>query len=66
MATSPTRSPDERDELDLPERSLVVLEATNTVEFVVTYLALLDGGHVPLLAGAHHRDARRRAGSRTP
>ena len=23
---------------------------------MVTYLALLDGGHVPLLAGAHHQD----------
>ena len=34
----------------------MVLEATNTVEFVVTYLALLDGDHVPLLAGAHHQD----------
>ena len=65
-------------ELDLPARSLVVLEATNTIEFVVTYLALLDGGHVPLLAGAHHpaladaweadaRDRdRRRVGHRAP
>jgi len=42
-------------ELDLAARSLVVLEATNTIEFVVTYLALLDGGHVPLLAGAHRQ-----------
>ena len=41
------------DELDLPPRSLVVLEAANTVSFVTTYLALLDGGHVPLLTGAH-------------
>ncbi len=40
-------------ELDLGERAMVVLEATATVEFVVTYLALLEAGHVPLLAGAH-------------
>ena len=42
----------------------MVLEATNTVEFVVTYLALLDGGHVPLLAGAHHHDLAARVGAR--
>lgn len=40
-------------ELALPTRSLVVLVAEPSVEFVTTYLALLDGGHVPLLAGDH-------------
>jgi len=40
-------------ELGLDERSVVVLGASNTLEFVVTYLALLAGDHVPLLAGAH-------------
>jgi len=42
-----------RQELDLGPRAVVLLAATNTVEFVVTYLALLDAGHVPLLAGDH-------------
>ena len=37
-------------ELALSERSMVVLSGTNSAEFVVTYLALLDAGHVPLLA----------------
>lgn len=36
--------------LDLPERSVVVLSGGNSVEWVVTYLALMSGGHVPLLA----------------
>lgn len=40
-------------ELALPARSVVVLTGTTTLEYVVTYLALLDGGHVPLLAGQH-------------
>ncbi|HEY3484470.1 MAG TPA: AMP-binding protein, partial [Ilumatobacteraceae bacterium] len=45
---------DERiDELDLVDRSLVVLSGGNHLEFVVTYLALVDAGHVPLLAGSH-------------
>lgn len=37
-------------ELALSDRSVVVLSGTNSAEFVVTYLALLDAGHVPLLA----------------
>jgi acyl-CoA synthetase (AMP-forming)/AMP-acid ligase II len=40
-------------ELALPSRSLVVLVAEPSIEFVTTYLALLGGGHVPLLAGDH-------------
>jgi non-ribosomal peptide synthetase component E (peptide arylation enzyme) len=45
---------DERlDRLALAPRSLVVLKAEPTIEFVTTYLALLDGGHVPLLASEH-------------
>jgi acyl-coenzyme A synthetase/AMP-(fatty) acid ligase len=40
-------------ELDLGGRSLVVLTGTPGVELVTTYLALLDDGHVPLLAGDH-------------
>lgn len=40
-------------ELDLGARSLVVLAGTPGIELVTTYLALLDGGHVPLLAGDH-------------
>lgn len=40
-------------ELGLARRSVVVLTARNSVEFVSTYLALLKGGHVPLLAGSH-------------
>ena len=38
-------------ELALPGRAVIVLGASNTLEFVVTYLALLEAGHVPLLAG---------------
>ena len=41
------------DELALAERSLVVLRASNSIEFVTTYLAVLAGDHVPLLAGDH-------------
>jgi acyl-CoA synthetase (AMP-forming)/AMP-acid ligase II len=40
-------------ELRLAPRSLVVLAGTPGLEFVTTYLALLDGGHVPLMAGDH-------------
>ena len=42
-----------RDELALSERSLVVLKASSSIEFVTTYLAILAGDHVPLLAGEH-------------
>ncbi|NNE12456.1 MAG: AMP-binding protein, partial [Ilumatobacter sp.] len=41
-----------RRELDLDQRSLVVLAGANSLEFVVTYLALLDGRHVPVLAAS--------------
>lgn len=37
-------------ELGLASRTVVVLAGTNTVDFVVTYLALLAGNHVPLLS----------------
>src|SRR5262245_6960359 len=47
------RVADRQAELALPTRSLVVLVAEPSVEFVTTYLALLDGDHVPLLAGDH-------------
>jgi acyl-coenzyme A synthetase/AMP-(fatty) acid ligase len=49
------RVADRRAELDLGQRDIVVLATTNTLEFVVTYLALLDGGHVPRRRG--HRAA---------
>ena len=42
-----------RRELDLAPRSIVVLSGDNSLEWVSTYLALLDAGHVPLLAGDH-------------
>jgi hypothetical protein len=41
-----------RTELDLADRSLVVLGGTNGLEWVITYLALLADDHVPLLGGA--------------
>ena len=41
-----------RRELGLSRRSLVLLSGPNSLQFIVTYLALLDEGHVPLLAGA--------------
>ncbi len=41
------------DELPLPQRSLVILTGETSLDFVVCYLALLQQGHVPLLAGAH-------------
>ena len=44
------------DELDLDARSLVVLTGDRSIEFVISYLALLDRGHVPLLAGDHVND----------
>ncbi len=40
-------------ELGLSNRSVVVLTGDRCIEFVVTYLALLDGHHVPLLAADH-------------
>ncbi len=42
-----------RTDLALPERSIVTLVGDHSIEFVTTYLALLESGHVPLLAGAH-------------
>jgi hypothetical protein len=42
---------DRADQLDLPCRSVVLLSGSRSIEYVVTYLALLDAGHVPLLAG---------------
>ena len=48
------RRVDERaHELDLGERSLVLLTGSNSMEFVVTYLAVLAARHVPLVAGSH-------------
>lgn len=44
---------DRVDELALPRRSLVVLHGDTSAELVVTYLALLQDDHVPLLASAH-------------
>ena len=44
------------DVLDLDARSVVVLTGDRSIEFVVAYLALLDRGHVPLLAGDHVND----------
>ena len=41
------------DELGLGPRSLVALSGDRSIEFVVTYLALLVDDHVPLLAGDH-------------
>ena len=43
-----------RAELALTERSLVVLAGDNSIEWVVTYLALLNDGHVPLLTATRH------------
>ena len=42
-----------RASLELRERSIVALTGDHSIDFVVTYLALLEAGHVPLLAGAH-------------
>ena len=42
-----------RIELALPDRSLVVLTGQTSLEWVVTYLALLAARHVPLLASDH-------------
>ncbi|MEO6627011.1 MAG: AMP-binding protein, partial [Aquihabitans sp.] len=48
------RVSDRQAELDLRRRSLVLLTGGRTVEWVVTYLALLDDHHVPLLGGDQH------------
>ncbi len=42
-----------RADLALADRSVVTLVGDHSIEFVVTYLAVLEAGHVPLLAGAH-------------
>jgi acyl-CoA synthetase (AMP-forming)/AMP-acid ligase II len=42
-----------RHRLGLPHRAFVVLSGDPSVEWVITYLSLLDGGHVPLLAASH-------------
>lgn len=34
-------------------RSLIAIHASNTIEFVVTYLAVLEADHVPLLMAGH-------------
>ena len=34
-------------------RHVVLLTGTNSIEYVVSYLALMSAGHVPLLAGSH-------------
>lgn len=47
------RVADRRLLFDLPRRSVVVLSGAASIEWVVTYLALLDAGHVQLLAGDH-------------
>ena len=44
---------DRRDALALAERSVVVLTGSNSLDWIVTYLALLAHGHVPLLASGH-------------
>jgi non-ribosomal peptide synthetase component E (peptide arylation enzyme) len=49
---------DRAQRLDVPRRhhasgSLVVLELSNDLASLVDYLAVLDSGHVPLLAGRH-------------
>lgn len=48
-----SRIADRAAELACRERSIVVLCGTATLEYVVTYLALLADGHVPLLAAQH-------------
>lgn len=40
-------------ELDLPDRQVVVLTGERSREYVVTYLALMAAGHVPILAAGH-------------
>jgi acyl-CoA synthetase (AMP-forming)/AMP-acid ligase II len=57
------RVADRADLLELDARSLVVLTGDRSVEFVISYLALLDGGHVPLLAGDHVDDLARSWGA---
>jgi acyl-CoA synthetase (AMP-forming)/AMP-acid ligase II len=42
-----------RAEIALTERSIVTLIGDRSIEFVVSYLALLEAGHVPLLGGPH-------------
>ncbi len=42
-----------RADIELPPRSIVVVTGPSSLEWVVTYLALIDAGHVPLLAGDH-------------
>ncbi|MEY2756019.1 MAG: hypothetical protein RJB65_2377, partial [Actinomycetota bacterium] len=41
-------------------RSVVVVESSRTLEFVVEYLGLLRAGHVPLLTETRHAEALRR------
>ena len=50
------RVADRADHFGLDDRSFVVLTGDRSIEFVVSYLALLDRGHVPLLAGDHVDD----------
>jgi len=37
----------------LDRRQVVLLTGTNSIEYVISYLALMSAGHVPLLAGSH-------------
>jgi acyl-CoA synthetase (AMP-forming)/AMP-acid ligase II len=48
-----TRVAEREIELDLPSRQVVVLAGERSIEYVVTYLALLTVGHVPILAAGH-------------
>jgi acyl-coenzyme A synthetase/AMP-(fatty) acid ligase len=40
-------------DLGMDRRHVVLLTGTNSIEYVVSYLALMSAGHVPLLAGSH-------------
>jgi acyl-CoA synthetase (AMP-forming)/AMP-acid ligase II len=50
-----TRVEQRRDELG-PDRRLVTLRATNSIDTIVTYLACLSGGHVASIRSSAERD----------